>query len=92
LLVTLNVHEIVACKVHESIDRKNVNDMNKTENKPETPQVLEHSVSSSYIVFEHSKEQDGLVQLSVTLPTIERARSYVNAWKSKRLYIYQLVE
>lgn len=49
-------------------------------------------VSGSYIVFEDSQEQEGLVQLSVTLPTLERAREYVKAWKSKRLYIYLLVE
>jgi len=36
----------VACKDHESITRKNVNDMSKTEKQPETTQVLEHSVSS----------------------------------------------
>lgn len=50
------------------------------------------AVSGSYVVFENSQEQDGLVQLSVTLPTLERAREYVKAWKSKRLYIYLLVE
>jgi hypothetical protein len=49
-------------------------------------------VSGSYVVFEESYEQDGLVQLSVTIPTLERAREYVKAWKSKRLYIYLLVE
>jgi regulator of replication initiation timing len=50
------------------------------------------NVSGSYVVFEDSQEQEGLVQLSVTLPTLERAREYVKAWKSKRLYIYLLVE
>ena len=50
------------------------------------------AVSGSYVVFENSQEQEGLVQLSVTLPTLERAREYVNSWKSKRLYIYLLVE
>ena len=50
------------------------------------------AVSGSYVVFEDSQEQEGLVQLSVTLPTLERAREYVKAWKSKRLYIYLLVE
>ena len=50
------------------------------------------AVSGSYVVFENSHEQEGLVQLSVTLPTLERAREYVKAWKSKRLYIYLLVE
>ena len=50
------------------------------------------AVSGSYVVFENSHEHEGLVQLSVTLPTLERAREYVKAWKSKRLYIYLLVE
>ena len=50
------------------------------------------AVSGSYVVFENSHEQEGLVQLSVTLPTLERAREYVKAWKSKQLYIYLLVE
>jgi hypothetical protein len=50
------------------------------------------AVSGSYVVFENSHEQEGLVQLSVTLPTLERAREYVKDWKSKRLYIYLLVE
>ena len=50
------------------------------------------AVSGSYIVFEDSQEQEGLVQLSVTLPTLERAREYVKGWKSKKLYIYLLVE
>ena len=54
--------------------------------------LLLFSVSGSYVVFENSQEQEGLVQLSVTLPTLERAREYVKAWKSKRLYIYMLVE
>ena len=50
------------------------------------------AVSGSYVVFENSQEQDGLVQLNVTFSTLERAREYVKAWKSKRLYIYLLVE
>lgn len=50
------------------------------------------AVSGSYVVFENSQEQEGLAQLSRTLPTLERAREYVKAWKSKRLYIYLLVE
>jgi hypothetical protein len=49
-------------------------------------------VKGSYVVFENSHEHEGLVQLSVTLPTLERAREYVKAWKNKRLYIYLLVE
>ncbi|MBP6357758.1 MAG: hypothetical protein KA311_00265 [Sediminibacterium sp.] len=50
------------------------------------------AVSGSYVVFEDSHEHEALIQLSVTLPTLERAREYVKAWKSKRLYIYLLVE
>ena len=50
------------------------------------------AVSGSYVVFEDSHEHDALIQLSVTLPTLERAREYVKAWKSKKLYIYLLVE
>lgn len=49
-------------------------------------------VSSSYVVFEDSQEHEGLVQLSITLPTLERAREFVKGWKSKRLHIYLLVE
>jgi hypothetical protein len=50
------------------------------------------AVSGSYVVFEDSHEHEALIQLSVTLPTLEKAREYVKAWKSKRLYIYLLVE
>lgn len=50
------------------------------------------AVSGSYVVFEDSHEHEALIQLSVTLPTLERAREYVKAWKSKKLYIYLLVE
>jgi len=46
----------------------------------------------NYIVFENSLEYEGLVQLSKILPTLEKAREYVKAWKSKRLYIYVMVE
>jgi hypothetical protein len=49
-------------------------------------------VSGSYVVFEDSHEHEALIQLSVTLPTLERAREYVKGWKSKKLYIYLLVE
>jgi hypothetical protein len=47
---------------------------------------------NSYMVFEDSQEQDGLVQLSVILPSIERAREFVKSRKNKRLYIFMLVE
>jgi hypothetical protein len=47
---------------------------------------------NSYVVFENSQEQDGLVQLSITLPTLEKAREFVKAYKTKTLYIYQLIE
>jgi hypothetical protein len=50
------------------------------------------AVSGSYVVFEDSHEHEALIQLSVTLPTLERAREYVKGWKSKNLYIYLLVE
>jgi len=50
------------------------------------------AVSGSYVVFEDSHEHEALIQLSVPLPTLERAREYVKAWKSKKLYIYLLVE
>jgi hypothetical protein len=50
------------------------------------------AVSGSYVVFEDSHEHEALIQLSVTLPTLERAREYVKGWKSKKLYIYLLVE
>ena len=50
------------------------------------------AVSGSYVVFEDSHEHEALIQLSATLPTLERAREYVKGWKSKKLYIYLLVE
>jgi len=50
------------------------------------------AVSGSYVVFEESHEHEALIQLSVILPTLERAREYVKGWKSKNLYIYLLVE
>ena len=50
------------------------------------------AVSGGYVVFEDSHEHEALIQLSVTLPTLERAREYVKGWKSKKLYIYLLVE
>jgi len=50
------------------------------------------AVSGSYVVFEDSHEHDALVQLSITLPTLEKAREYVKGWKSKKMYIYLLVE
>ena len=46
--------------------------------------------TGSYIVFEN--ENDGLSQLSIDLPTLERARIYANEWKTKTLYIYKYVE
>ncbi len=49
-------------------------------------------VSGSYVVFEDSHEHEALMQLSVTLPTLERAREFIKGWKSKKLYIYLLVE
>ena len=45
---------------------------------------------NSYVVFEIS--QDGLSQLSNPISTLEKAREYVQAWKTKTLYIYQLIE
>ena len=60
--------------------------------KHEPPHFWQGAVSGSYVVFEDSHEHDALIQLSVTLPTLERAREYVKAWKSKKLYIYLLVE
>jgi len=65
------------------MDERDYKAMNKEINQP---------VSSSYVVFEDSLDNDGLVQLSVTLPTLERAREYIKSWKHKRLYIYLLVE
>jgi hypothetical protein len=65
---------------------------NENMNEAESQPSCLGAVSGSYVVFENSHEQEGLVQLSVTLPTLERAREYVKAWKSKRLYIYLLVE
>ncbi len=60
-----------------------------------TKKLQQADVSDSYVVFEDSYDNEGLVQLSVTLPTLEKAREYVKAWKdlkSKQLYIYMLVE
>jgi hypothetical protein len=65
---------------------------NENMNEAESQPSCLGAVSGSYVVFENSHEQEGLVQLSVTLPTLERAREYVKAWKSKRLYIYLLEE
>lgn len=45
-----------------------------------------------FIVFENSLEQDGLVQLSVPLNNLERAKEFAKSWKDKRLYIYKLIE
>lgn len=70
------------------MDKRDHKAMNEELNQPSCL----GAVSGSYVVFENSHEQEGLVQLSVTLPTLERAREYVKAWKSKRLYIYLLVE
>lgn len=53
-------------------------------------QSLQMVVSDSYIVFKH--DVDELVQLSVPLATIEQARTYVNCWKDRKLYIYKFVE
>jgi hypothetical protein len=65
---------------------------NENLNEAENPQLNIGAVSGSYVVFEDSHEHEALIQLSVTLPTLERAREYVKAWKSKKLYIYLLVE
>lgn len=54
--------------------------------------ITQTNKENSYIVFENSHEQEGLVQLSITLSTLEKARKYVKAWKNKTLYIYQLIE
>jgi hypothetical protein len=59
---------------------------------PDDTKTMDEAVSDSYIVFEDSQEQEGLIQLSVTLPTLERSRDYVKEWKIKKLYIYKLVE
>ena len=62
-----------------------------TDNEPNIlMEELNHTLC--YVVFENSQEQDGLSQLSVTFPTLEKAREYVKSWKSKQLYIYLLVE
>jgi hypothetical protein len=41
----------VACKVHESITRKNVNDMKNNIKIEKTPQVREHSVSCCTVIL-----------------------------------------
>jgi hypothetical protein len=66
--------------------------MDERDNATMNEELIQTSVSGSYIVFENSQAEDGLVQLSVTLPTLERAREFVKGWKSKELYIYLLVE
>lgn len=59
-----------------------------------TEQLRLCGVGSSYVVFEDGKNQgvDGLVQLSISLPTIEGARNYAKSWKNKELRIYKLIE
>ena len=53
-------------------------------------QSCQTAVSDSYIVFKH--DVDELVQLSVPLATLEQARTYVDCWKGRKLYIYKFVE
>jgi len=66
--------------------------VNEHKEEPQKPPLNKGVVSGSYVVFEDSHEHEALIQLSVTLPTLERAREYVKGWKSKKLYIYLLVE
>jgi hypothetical protein len=70
------------------MDERDYKAMNEELNQPSCL----GAVNGSYVVFEDSHEHKALMQLSVTLPTIERAREYVKGWKSKKLYIYMLVE
>jgi len=65
--------------------------MNNLEQKPQSCQT---DVSGSYVVFQDGASEgvEGLVQLSITLPTLEGARNYVKHWKDRKLYIYKLVE
>jgi len=53
--------------------------------------MIQPKQENSYVVFEIS-ENDGLSQLSNPISTLEKAREYVKAWKTKTLYIYQLIE
>lgn len=69
-----------------------ISNTEKTQLEEESQASCLGAVSGSYVVFENSQEQDGLVQLSVTLPRLESVRAYVKAWKCKQLYIYLLVE
>ena len=70
------------------MDERDYKAMNEELNQPSCL----GAVSGSYVVFEDSHEHEALMQLSVSLPTLERAREYVKGWKSKKLYIYLLVE
>ena len=67
------------------MDERDYKAMNEELNQPSC-------LGGSYVVFEDSHEHEALMQLSVTLPTLERAREYVKGWKNKKLYIYLLVE
>ena len=64
--------------------------MENTNKNTEISQSFKNAVSDSYIVFENDVE--GLVQLSVPFTNIEKARSYVDCWKGKKLYIYKFLE
>jgi len=65
---------------------------NESSKQAQQQALRKTDVSGSYVVFEDSHEHEALIQLSVTLPTLERAREYKKGWKSKKLYIYKLVE
>ena len=67
----------VACKVHESITRKNVNDMNKTEKQTETPQVREHSVSGSFVFDRELLEKCTIknIEYFIGIDTLDKRRN-----------------
>lgn len=66
--------------------------MDERDRKAMNKELNSSSCLGNYIVFENSLYHEGLVQLSTILPTLEKAREYVKAWKDKRLYIYVMVE
>ena len=53
---------------------------------------MQKSLNDSYVVFENSHECDTLIQLSTSLPTLEKAREYVKSWKNLNLSIYKFIE
>lgn len=54
--------------------------------------MIQDKIKNTYVVFENSQEHEGLVQLSIPLDTLEKAKEYIKAWKTKKLSIYQLIE